>query len=81
MRQQVIDAEWRIYASVNYAIIGSDNDDGLLSIRPQGTYFNEILFGIQKFSLRKMQLKMLSAKMAAILSQPQFVKTPLMKMA
>ena len=49
--------EWRIYASVNYNIIASDNvlshgrrhpivwtNDGLLSIRLQGTYFNEILF-------------------------------------
>ena len=30
---QLIEAEWRIYASVNYTIIGSDN--GLLPVRHQ----------------------------------------------
>ena len=74
------------YVSVNYAIIGSDNglspkrrqpiiwtNDGLLPIRPPGTYFNDILFKIQTFSFKKMHLKMLSAKMAAIFSRPQCV--------
>ena len=72
--------------SVNYTIIVSDSgllpvcrqpiiciNDGLLSIRPQGTYFNEILFDIQKISFKKMLMKMLFAKMATILSQPQCV--------
>ena len=36
--------------------------------------FNDILFESQKFSFKKIHLKMQSAKMAAILSQPQFVK-------
>ena len=45
---------------------------GLLSIRPKRTYFNEILFKIQKFSFKKMHMKMF-AKMAAILSRPQCV--------
>ena len=34
------------------AIIWTNADT--LSIRPQGTYFNEILFQIQKFSFEKM---------------------------
>ena len=72
---------------VNYTIIGSDNglspvwrqpiiwtNGGLLSIRPQETYFLEILFEIQKFSFKNMYMKMMSAKMAAILSWPQCVK-------
>ena len=33
-----------------------------LSIRPQGTYFNEFLFEIQIFSFKKMHLNMSSAK-------------------
>ena len=56
-------------------IIGSDNglspgrrqaiiwtNDGILLIRPLGTNFSEILFGIQTFSFNKMHLKMSSAK-------------------
>ena len=35
---------------------------GLLSIHPQGTYFNEISIKIQTFSFKKMHLKVLSAK-------------------
>ena len=34
----------------------------ILSIRHKGTYFREILFKIQKFSFKKMHLKMLSIK-------------------
>ena len=40
----------------------------ILLIRPQGTYFSEILFKIQKFSFKEMHLKMWSAKVAAILT-------------
>ena len=56
-------------------IIGSDNglspdrrqaiiwtNAGILLIGPLGTYFSEILTGIQTFSFRKMHLKMSSAK-------------------
>ena len=56
-------------------IIGSENDlspsrrqainwtnDGLLSIGTLRTYFSEILIKIQKFSLKKMLLKMSSGK-------------------
>ena len=56
-------------------IIGSDNglspgrrqaiiwtNDGILFIRPVGTNFSEILFGIQTFSLKKIHWKMLSGK-------------------
>ena len=63
---QHIEAGWCMYASVNWVIIGSDN--GLLpvwcqaiiwinadnsSIRPEGTYFNEVLFEIQKFLIQE----------------------------
>ena len=56
-------------------IIGSDNglspdrrqaiiwtNDGLLSIGPLGTYFSENLIKMQQFSLKKMHVKMSSAK-------------------
>ena len=56
-------------------IIGSDNglsperrqaiiwtNAGILLIGPLGTNFNEILIGIQTFSLKKIRLKMSSAK-------------------
>ena len=46
--------EWR------QAIIWTRAD--ILLIRPQGTYFNEILFEIQVFSFKKMRLNMSSAK-------------------
>ena len=60
---------------VKLTIIGSDNglspgqrqaiiwtNAGILLIGPLGTNFIEILIGIQTFSFKKMQLKMLSAK-------------------
>ena len=56
-------------------IIGSDNglppgrrqaiiwtNAGILLIGPLGTYFSEILIGVQTFSFKKMHLKMSSAK-------------------
>ena len=46
--------EWR------QAIIGTNA--GILLIGPSGTNFSEILVEIQTFSLKKMHLKMLSAK-------------------
>ena len=68
------------------AIIGSDNglsplrrqaiiwtNDGILLIGPLGTNFSEILIEIDTFSFKKIHLKMLSAKMVAILSRPQCV--------
>ena len=64
------------------AIIGSDNglspgqqqaiiktNAWLLSIIASGTNFSEILIKIRTFSFKKMHLKMLSAKIAAILSR------------
>ena len=75
-KYQSIYDEWRIYASVNYAIILSDNgwapvrlqaitgnNDGLLSIGLLETNLNEILIEVQIFSLKKMHLKMLSLKL------------------
>ena len=72
---QLIEAEWRIYASFNRVIIGSDNglspvgrkaiictNAAVLLIGPLGTNFSEILIRIQTFSFKKMQLKMSSAK-------------------
>ena len=71
----LVEAGWCIYTTVILVIIGSDNglspirrqaiicsNAGLLSIRPWGTYSNEILFEIQRLSFKKMHLKMLSAK-------------------
>ena len=47
---------------------------GMLLNGPLGTNFSEILIKIYAFSLKKMHLKILYAKMAAILGQPQCVK-------
>ena len=75
----------RIYASVIYAIIGSDNglsparhqaviwtNTSKVSIRPEGTYFSEIVFKIQKFSFKEMPLETSSAP---TLSWPKCVNT------
>ena len=62
-----IEARRRIYASLNWDIIGSSyalspirrqagTNDDLLSIRPSGTNFSEILIGIQIFPMKKMHL-------------------------
>ena len=72
---QLIEAEWRIYASLNWVIIGSDNglspvrrqaiiwtNVGILLIWPLGTNFNEMFIEIHTFSFKKIHLKMLSAK-------------------
>ena len=69
------------------ATIGSDNDlspvrrqaiiwtnAGILLIGLLGTNFSETLIRIQTFSLKKIHLKMLLWKMAAILFRPQCVK-------
>ena len=70
----------------NLTIIGLDNglspgrrqanictNGGILLIRPLGTNFNEILIRIQTFSFKKIHVKNVVWKMAAILSQPQCV--------
>ena len=70
-------------------IIGSDNglspgrrqaiiwtSVGILLIGPLGTNFSEISIEIYTFSFKKMHLKNVVWKMAAILSQPQCVKGP-----
>ena len=72
---ELIEAEWRIYASLNWVIIGSDNgllpvwhkaiictNAGILLIGPLETSFSEILIGIQTFSFKKLHLKTSSAK-------------------
>ena len=64
-----------IYASVNKAIIGSDNglsparcratiwtNADISLINPPGTFFSAMLIGIQTFPLNKMQFKISSAK-------------------
>ena len=61
-----IEAEWCLYAPINYTVIGLDNgvspdrrqaiiwtNTGLLSIAPLGKNFNEIWIEIQKFYWRK----------------------------
>ena len=72
---KLIEAEWRIYASVKLTIIGSDNglspgrcqaiiwtNAGLLLIGPLGTNFSEMLIEIHTFSFKKIHLKMSSGK-------------------
>ena len=71
----LVEAEWRIFASLNWVIIVSDNglspvrrqaiiwtNAGILLIGPLGTSFSEILIGIQTFSFKKLHLKTSSAK-------------------
>ena len=83
----LIEAEWRIYASVNKAIIGSDDglspvrrqaiictNDHLLFIGPLRTKFSGIIIENETFSLTKLHLKTSSAQEAAILSRPQWVE-------
>ena len=48
---------------------------GLLPTEPLGTYFSEIWIGILSFSFKKMQLKISSAKLAAILSRGRWVNS------
>ena len=72
---QLIEAEWRTYASINLAIIGSDNglspdwcqaiiwtNARILLIGSLGTNFREILIENHTFSFRKMLLKKSSGK-------------------
>ena len=72
---ELIEAKWRIYASLNWVIIGSDNglspvrcqaiiwtNAGILLIGPLGTSCCELLIGIQTFSFKKLNLKTSSAK-------------------
>ena len=87
LRVDIIEAQWRIYASVNYAIIGSDNglspgrrqaiiwtNDVILLIGHLGTNFNDFFFiKIKTFSLTNLYLKVSSAKVVAILTWPQCV--------
>ena len=56
----IIGSENGLSPSRRQAIIWTDA--GLLSIGPLWTYFSEILIKIQQFSLKKMHLKMSSAK-------------------
>ena len=72
---KLIEAEWRIYASLNLTIIGLDNglspgrrqaiiwtNAGILLIGPLGTNFNEILIEIRPFSITKIHLKISSGE-------------------
>ena len=80
------EAQWRICASGEHVIIGSDyslppirhqaiiwTNVALLSVGTYGRTLGEILIEIQMFSFRKMHLKIPSAKIAAILSRPECV--------
>ena len=77
--------------SVNKVSIGSNNglspvqhqaitqtNAGILLIGPLGTNSSEIRIGNLSFSFKKMHLKLLSAKMAAILSRGRWVNIDLM---
>ena len=81
-----IEAELRIYASVNYTTVGSDNclsperrqaiiltNAGILLIGPLGTNFSETFIEIKIFSLTNLHFKVSSAKVTTILSRPQCV--------
>ena len=57
------------------AIIGTNA--GILLIRPLGTNFSEMWIEIHIFSFRKMHSKMVVWEMAAILSRPLCVKSPM----
>ena len=72
----IIEAERRIYVSVNLINIGSDNglstvrressmwtNTDLLFIAPLGTDISEIWIEIQQFSFTKMNLKIASVKL------------------
>ena len=51
-------------------------NDGILSIRTIGTYFSEMLIGISTFSLKKLHLKISSARWRpGVLSRPQCFNT------
>ena len=71
-----------IYVLVNWVTIGSGKsrqtitrtNADILSIGPLRTNFNENWIEILTFSFKKMQLKLSSAKMAAILSRRKWVK-------
>ena len=77
-----------MYVSVQRSNIASDNDlspvrrqaiiwtnAAILLMRPQGAYFREIVFKIQKFSFKKMQLtwKCRLGNFGDFLSWPQCV--------
>ena len=72
---ELIEAEWCIYASVNYIIISSDNgllpgrhqaitwtNVGMLLIGLLATNFSEMIIEIHTFSFKKIHLKMSSGK-------------------
>ena len=74
------------YTSINKTIIDSENgllhvqrqaitwpNDNSLSIGPAGTHLSEIWIKVQQFSLKKFWENV--CKMAAILSQPQYVNS------
>ena len=75
MNYELNEAQWRIYASMNYDSTGSDNglspgrpqtiiwtNTGLLSIGTIGTNYSEIMIVIHTFSFKKMRVKISSAK-------------------
>ena len=87
VRYQLIEAKWHIYASVNKAIIGSDNglspgrrqpviwtNDVILLIGPLATNFSEILYQNSKLFVQENAFESVVCDMAAILSRPQCVK-------
>ena len=80
---KLIEAEWCIFASINQVSICSDNgllpiwhqaiiwiNSGLLLIGPAGTNLSGISIKIQQYSHKKMNFKILSCKISAVMSWP-----------
>ena len=75
------EAEWRIYVSVNWAVVDSDNglspvrhqfiiwsSAGLLLTGPMGTHISVIWINLNHFSFKNMHSKMASAKWRPFIS-------------
>ena len=89
----LFETEWRIYVSVNFVIIGSDNGllldrhqviiqtiAGILLIGPLVTNHDEIIIKIQQMFFKKMHLKISSAKFRHFFSRLQCVKNAMFQM-
>ena len=83
---QLIEAEWRIYASVNFPSLAQImarrrqsiiwTNDGNLLIRPLCTNFSEILIEFLTF-IRENAFENVVRNVAGIMSSPQFVNASL----
>ena len=60
--------ETQVYTNMHRCQNITLTNDGLLSIEPKGTYFNKILFELQKFSFKNMDLQIISHLLSASIS-------------